>query len=377
MIAAIATTTLTLMIVLWPGEQRAIESAGQLAIETERADVVDVQLSDCAGVSLCREVTFRLDTGPDAGLEQTVTTGGGNLDPPYETGDGLRVASFGGAAERPDPGAEPAVYAIVDFERRSMLLLLGLLFAAMVIVVGRIRGAISLVGMLASLAVVVAFVAPAIVAGSDPVVVALVGSAAIMLVTIPFSHGIGAKSVAAMLGTTAAFALAAGLSFLFFELASITGLASEEASFLRAGNPELSVGGLALAGAVIATLGVLDDATISQSSVVVALRRADPSSGFTTLFGRALTVGRDHVSATVNTLVLAYAGASLPLLVLFSSEGSSFGAVINSELVATEIVATLVGSIAIVAAVPLTTALAAALVRLLPNDSLGDPGHHH
>jgi uncharacterized membrane protein len=170
--------------------------------------------------------------------------------------------------------------------------------------------------------------------------------------------------------------LTVGLAVIFTDLAHLTGLATEEAGFLQSSGSEISVEGLLLAGMVIGALGVLDDVTISQSSTVLALRSATPALGFRDLFTRAMRVGRDHVSATVNTLVLAYAGASLPVLLIFSSGELGFFDAANVELVAKEIVATLVGSIGLIAAVPITTALAALLSGEVDAEELAEVHAH-
>jgi len=155
------------------------------------------------------------------------------------------------------------------------------------------------------------------------------------------------------------------------DAARITGLSSEEATLLEArARGELSIGGLVLAGVVIGALGVLDDVTISQASTVLALRRADPRLRPGRLFSAAMAVGRDHLGATVNTLVLAYAGASLPVLLVFAGQGTTIGQALTREAVAEEVVATVVGSIGLVAAVPLTTALAALLATRVPPGAL-------
>jgi uncharacterized membrane protein len=201
-----------------------------------------------------------------------------------------------------------------------------------------------------------------------------------MLATITLAHGTGPKSLAAILGTAASLVITVGLAVLFTDLTHLTGLSSEEATFLQSNESGVSLEGLLLAGMVIAALGVLDDVTISQASTVLALRGANPSQSFRELFGRAMSVGRDHVSATVNTLVLAYVGASLPLLLIFSSGQLGWAEVVNLELIAKEIVATLVGSIGLIAAVPVTTALAAVLARGMTSDELaaaGPGGHVH
>ena len=255
--------------------------------------------------------------------------------------------------------------------------MLALLFVALVVALGRRRGALALCGLAGSLALILLFVVPAILQGGPPLAVALVGAAAVMLLTISLTHGLGAQSAAAMLGTMGALALTALLAGLFIELGSITGLASEEATLLRGGSDGApSLQGLVLAGVVIGALGVLDDVTVSQASTVMALRRDDPAQGARQLYGAALTVGRDHVGATVNTLVLAYVGAALPVLIIFSTQDIGLGTALQGQAVAEEIVATLVGSIGLIAAVPLSTGLASALAVRLPVAALGH-GHEH
>jgi uncharacterized membrane protein len=199
---------------------------------------------------------------------------------------------------------------------------------------------------------------------------------AIALITIPLAHGWGPKSLAAVLGTAVSLTLTALLALLFTDLTHLTGLSSEEAIFLQIGDAGVSLQGLLLAGMVIGALGVLDDVTISQASTVLALRRANPGLRARRLFALALDVGRDHVSATVNTLVLAYVGAALPILLLFSAADLGVSNALNLEVVAKEVVATLVGSIGLIAAVPITTGLAVLLALSVEPDRL-DAGHAH
>jgi uncharacterized membrane protein len=183
-----------------------------------------------------------------------------------------------------------------------------------------------------------------------------------------------------MLGTTVSLVLVGVLAVVFTGLTNLTGFSSEEASLLAVGNSDISISGLLVAGIIIGALGVLDDVTISQSSTVMALRAADPKQSFRRLYGRAIEVGRDHVSATVNTLVLAYVGSSLPVLLVFGSGELGLVDAANLEIVAKEIVATLVGSIGLIAAVPITTALAAWMTDSLSEAELreaAEGGHHH
>jgi uncharacterized membrane protein len=197
--------------------------------------------------------------------------------------------------------------------------------------------------------------------------------------TTPRAQGGGAMPRAALLGTAASLLLTALLALVFTEAAHLTGFSSEEATFLQLSGADLSLEGLLLAGMVIGALGVLDDVTVSQASTVLALRSAGPRLGFRELFSRALRVGRDHVSATVNTLVLAYAGVALPLLILFTQLNEPTLHIINREILAEEIVRTLVGSLGLICAVPLTTGIAAYMaVRSNPED-IADyhHGHHH
>jgi uncharacterized membrane protein len=363
LVAAIAAGTLIAIVALWPGDVDAPVSEG-LAGDTERATVESVTYEPCPPPQSgeCGTAEARLEGGPEGGKLTTLTLGGAGLEPDLEPGDEVRVARAEGG-----PTAK-ATYTLVDFERRGPLLWLALVFAALVVLFGRLRGALSLVGLAISLAVVVAFIVPAILDGATPLAVAIVGSLAIMLATVSLAHGVGPKSLAAMLGTTVSLALVALLALAFTELAHITGLSSEEAAILLQGGADVSLEGLLLAGIVIAALGVLDDVTVSQASTVLALRAANPRQGFRELYGGALRVGRDHVSATVNTLVLAYVGASLPLLLIFSSGEIGLVDAVSTELIAKEVVGTLVGSIGLIAAVPITTALAA----VLATDSTAD-----
>jgi uncharacterized membrane protein len=359
--AALAVATLAGLVLLWPGEVESQIAQG-IAVESEAATVERVEEGACAGFTGqdCQLATARIESGAETGKQVQVQLGGGGLDPDVDPGDKVRLAK----APEPPPGSEAVAgtgYTLYDFERRGPMLLLAALFAAVVLAFARWRGALSLAGLAVSLALVLVFVVPAILDGKEPLLVAVVGALAIALITIPLAHGWGPKSLAALLGSAASLILTALLALLFTDLTHLTGLASEEAIFLQVGNADVSLQGLLLAGMVIGALGVLDDVTISQASTVLALRRANAGFGFGQLFKRALDVGRDHVSATVNTLVLAYVGAALPILLLFSAADLGVSDAANLEVVAKEIVATLVGSIGLIAAVPVTTALAALL----------------
>ena len=370
-LGALAIAVLVGLVALWPGKVESKLSEG-LTSPSERAEVASVETAPCPPPQpgTCGTARIRLESGPDEGDDATLAIGGAGLTPGLEEGDTIRVTRAAG------PGGE-ATYTQTDFERRTPLLVLALVFAALVVVLGRLRGALSLVGLAISLAVIVFFVAPAILDGESPLAVSIVGSLAVMLVTIALAHGLGPKSLAAMLGTSASLLLVALLATFAVEITNLTGLSSEEATLLNLNVAEISFEGLLVAGMVIGALGVLDDVTVSQASTVLALRRADPNQGFGKLYREALAVGRDHVSATVNTLVFAYVGSSLPVLLLFSSGAVGFVDVVNTEVVAKEVVAMLVGSIGLIAAVPLTTALTAWLSRGMTARELGASAHAH
>jgi uncharacterized membrane protein len=365
------------LIVLWPSGDAPKLTSQRVPTHTESAEVERVIEAPCKGLAerTCRTVQVRLQSGPDEGrLSSFELQAPAPLDPELSVGDRIRVAKQGGG-----PGG--LSYRLADFERRTPMLWLAIAFAVLVIVFGRARGALSLVGLVLSLAIVLVFIVPAIGEGEPPLAVAIVGSLAVMLVTISLAHGLGVKSLAAMLGTAASLLLVALLALVFTNLAHLTGLSTEEA-FTLSLQLGVSLEGLLLAGMVIGALGVLDDVTVSQASTVLALRAANPALAFGSLYRRAIEVGRDHVSAAVNTLVLAYVGAALPILLIFTARDIGFTEGVNFELVAREVVAMLVGSIGLIGAVPLTTALASFFaVRLprgvLPAAEAGHAGHAH
>lgn len=390
-LGALAFVTLLGLIWLWPGGDEQSVDASRVIISTGvvPAKVTSVALSDCPVENSpgCQRVGLRLTGGPREGSASYLVLPGDDATPRLSPGDAIRVTpnqeGFGGHVPlEPIPGADPsqAPYGFVDFERRAPMGWLALAFAILVVMLGRRVGFLSLVGLGVGLALVTGFIVPAILEGSSPFAVGLFGSFAAMFATIVLVYGVGAKSLASLLGTAASLLVTALLAVAFVKAAHITGTASEEATLVR----NLSVGrvsleGLVLAGILIATLGVLNDVTVGQASTVLALRRADPAQRITDLYRAGIAVGRDHLGATVNTLVFAYAGASLPLLLIFSSQGIGFGDAINRELVATEVVAALVGSVGLILAVPLTTITAALLAVRLPADVLPeeDHGHHH
>jgi uncharacterized membrane protein len=273
--------------------------------------------------------------------------------PRFAVGDEI-VLGWAGA----DP-TSPGSYRVADFQRSTPLWWLAGLFAAAVLVLGRWRGLAALVALGLSFVVLRQFVLPAILEGQSPLAVAIVGSGLIMFMVLYLTHGLSARTSTAVLGTLFSLALIGGLAALFSAAARLTGLDDQTRNLISSLGTGVDARGLLLAGVVIGALGVLDDVTVTQTSAVWELHAANPALGARGLFSAAMRIGRDHVSSAVNTLVLAYAGASLPLMLLFTLSGQSLGTIASQPDVATEIVRTLVGRIGLVASVPVTTAIAA------------------
>ena len=226
-----------------------------------------------------------------------------------------------------------------------------------------------MIALALTLAVIVKIVVPLILAGWEPAGVAIVAATGVTIATFLLTEGLRAQTLAAAIGTFVSLALVAGLAVAFDELARFTALrGQEDVLYLQAvGLPNIDIGGLILAAIIFGALGILDDVTVTQAATVTELHEADPWLGRVALARRAMNVGRSHIAATVNTLVLAYVGASLPLIVLFAAGRQDPLLTASMEVVAVEVVRAIVGSIGIVAAVPLTTAVAVAVVdRSLP-----------
>jgi uncharacterized membrane protein len=387
----IVLTTLTLFAILvgatvlgvavnWPRHRHAVVGGQAFRHpKTYAATVTGLRATRCQvpGAHRCRTVTVRLSSGPDKGQRTSFRFGDTGSDAEVNIGDRVFVYKNPLPPNAKLLGLRLPAYSFSDFQRRQPLLWLLAAFVLVVVAAGRYHGLRALVGLGTSLATVVFFVVPAITDGRPPLQVAAFGALGVMLLTIPLVHGGGAKSLAACLGTALALLLTLALADAFTSLAHLSGLTTDEAVYLQS-TTHVSIRGLLLAGMVIGSLGVLGDTTVTQASTVIALRRANPALRWATLVAHATSVGRDHIAATVNTLVLAYTGAALPILIVFSIGSTSFANAANTEAVAEPIVATLVGSIGLIAAVPLTTALAALLALHLPEKQLcGAHTHPH
>ncbi len=261
----------------------------------------------------------------------------------------------------------------IDMIRRTPMYILFFLFLGVVFFVAKAQGLRAFLGMLLSFALLFTILLPSILAGNNPLLMTILTSALIVPIIFYLSHGISTKTHTAALGTLSALLLTGVLALIFTEFAHLTGFASEEVTFLQAYFPGgIPAKGLLLSGIIISLLGILDDVTITQASVVHKLREANHKLSNVELFKKAMDVGRDHIASVVNTLVLVYVGASLPLMLLFMSDQVPLMEALNTEVVAEEIIRMLVGSIGLVAAVPLTTALAVVIT-----DKFGISGTDH
>ncbi|WP_405686200.1 YibE/F family protein [Streptomyces sp. NBC_00057] len=362
------------LVVLWPGGAPPHERTGVgFDRQTQQGKVVNIDKVDCkdvnaaqtptsgettppsdSGPGLCEKATIEVTTGHDKGRTFVEIV---QPDAPRQLHEGQGVV----VAYAPD-APHDLQYSVTDVNRKFPMTLLAGIFALVVIAVGRMRGVMALVALAVSFAVLTLFILPAILQGSNPLLVAVVGASAIMLIALYMCHGLTARTSVAVIGTLISLLLIGLLGSLFIGWASLTGNTDDSTGLIHGLYPHIDMSGLLLAGVIIGSLGVLDDVTVTQTSAVWELHQANPTMGARGLYRAGIRIGRDHIASVVNTLVLAYAGAALPLLLLFSIAQSSVGTVTNSELVAEEIVRTLVGSIGLVASVPVTTVLAALVV---------------
>ncbi|MFA5184523.1 MAG: YibE/F family protein [Patescibacteria group bacterium] len=274
----------------------------------------------------------------------------------YQVGDKVFVDAYA------DETGETIFY-VVDFVRTGYLLFLTAIFVAIVLLVGRWRGLKALLSLAISFFIIIKLVLPQILAGRDPFLVSLFGGLLILAIIIYLTEGFNKKSHLAVISVLFSLFITLTLSVIFTKLTRLSGLAQEEASFLIGlGGSEINFQGLLLAGFIIGAIGVLDDIIVGQIEAVEQIKAANPSLSSKDIFRMAYKVGDTHLGAIINTLFLTYAGAALPLLLLFiinQESGLTYGRLINTEIVSTEIVRTLVGSVGVIASMPIATFLAA------------------
>lgn len=306
---------------------------------TNPGALLDVQLSD----------------GPDEGEVVEVPLQPALYASGVEVGDSVKVQRTDGAT------AGTAAYQFLDFNRTASLIALALAFGVALVVVARRRGALALVGLGFSGFIVLKFMLPALLAGSHPVAVALTAGTAILTVVLYVTHGLSARTTTALLGTLAGMGLATLVGVAVVSWAHLTGITSEDDILLWASAPDMKMTGVVICATIVTAVGILNDVTITQASAVWEM--AGDSRDAKDLFKRAMRIGRDHIASSTYTVAFAATGASLATYLLLTAYDRPLGDVVVLEQFSAEIIATLVGALAVVLAMPLTTAVAVAVVK--------------
>lgn len=377
-LTAIGVIVVIAMIWLWPSRQHVdiplpMQNGGGGAVQTEAGTVVMQDLGPCGSPSngrafpdtpqppptnsyTCQRSLVSIDSGPSKGSHTLLELAPGPGQPDLHAGDHIRLV-------RQDDPSGTTIYSFDDYARGLPLLLIAVVFAVVIVAVARWRGLRAVLGLVFAFGVLVVFLLPALLDGKPALPVALVSGALILYAVLYLAHGVNLRTSSALLGTLSAMVLAAVLSWVALEVTHLTGLSEEQNTNVATYLQHVSITGLLLAGFIIGSLGVLNDVTITQASAAFELAALDEDATRREVFAAAMRVGRDHIASTVYTLVLAYAGGALPLLLMFSVAGRSIRDVLTGDAVAIEITRSAVGGICLALSVPLTTAIAVLLAR--------------
>lgn len=318
-------------------------------------EITDVANTEVSDTQLQQDLTITIDRGSEKGkvIESTYFDNStGENQRTYAEGDTVvMVHSQGPAGEQ---------YYVSDYYRLPMLGALLVVFMILILLFTRKRGVYAFFGLGFTVLMLTQYIVPNIARGANPLMVSFFGALGIALLSLYMAHGFNKRTTIALMSTVVIIVAALGIAYLFVDLAQLNGLGSEDAYFVQS-TPfgSINVRGLLLGSMIIGLLGVLDDVTTAQAATVDELKKANPSLSMKELYARGMSVGREHITSLVNTLVLAYAGASMPLLLFFSFDFQPFWVSLNSEFVAEEVVRTLVGSVVLVLGVPFTTLVAA------------------
>ncbi len=359
-VMAIAAGALAAMVALWPAADAVPRNANPYSgegVSTVDGTVTTVTPFDCNSGGEGPDHQLEV-SGSCAHVGVTVKDGSGTFDldatryrAGINKGDELRLIRYA-------PDGQPVSYEFLDFKRGFPLTALAVIFAALVIAVARWRGLFALVGIGVTLLALTKFMLPAFLAGESPLVVVVVGSTVIMIAVLYLAHGVSIRTTSALFGTLFGIAMTAGMGVLATNWVNLTGVGSEDDQTLIATVPDLDLSGIVAAAMVIAGLGVLNDVTVTQASAVWELRALQPVARGASIFASAMRIGRDHIASSVYTLVFAYAGSAMTVLLLITAYQRGLAEMATTEQLAQEIVRTLVGAIGLVLAVPVTTAIA-------------------
>ncbi|MFE3700320.1 YibE/F family protein, partial [Nocardia tengchongensis] len=386
LLAAIGVVVVAGLIWLWPSAQHIdiplpMQNGGGGAVQTEAGTVVRQDIGPCGSSSngrvfadepqaprangyTCQRSIVTIDSGPSQGSKTLFEIAPGPGQPDLRAGDKIRIVRQ--VDPKASPDADPSLvttYSFDDYARGLPLTIIGIVFAVVIIAVARWRGLRALLGLVVAFGVLVVFLLPALLDGKPAIPTALVAGAVILYAVLYLAHGVNLRTSSALLGTLSAMIVAAGLSWAALKMTHLTGFSEEQNTNVATYLQHVSITGLLLAGFIIGSLGVLNDVTITQASAAFELAELDEKATRRGIFAAAMRVGRDHIASTVYTLVLAYAGGALPLLMLFSVAGRSMRDVLTGDAVGIEIARSAVGGIALALSVPLTTAIAVLLAR--------------
>ncbi|MHB1062957.1 MAG: YibE/F family protein [Georgenia sp.] len=355
LVVPLLVATVVGLVALWPRGESPVGSmplAGT-GMTVETGTVVEVLAADAP------DGQIRVELASGAGAGQVIPV----QVPPEIMANGMGVGDELRLMFTPQAMGTGSPYVFWDFERSTPVGALALVYAVVVLAVARWRGLTAMLGLGTSLAVIVVFVLPALMLGSPPLAVALVGSGAMLFLSLYLAHGISIRTTTALLGTFIGLGITVALATWGTRAANLTGTSSDQALVLSTMFPGLSLSDLLLCGIVIAGLGALNDVTITQASAVWELHGANASLSRTRLFAQGMRIGRDHIASTVYTLAFAYVGTALPVLLVASMMDRPVLDTLMAGEIAEEIVRTLVSSIGLVLAIPATTGIAALLVR--------------
>lgn len=267
----------------------------------------------------------------------------------YEKGDKILLGKSGSETETNS-------YYVIGYDRTGILLGLTIVFLILVVIVARKQGLKSILAMAYTFFILIFLLLPLLMDKMNPILVGLMGIALIIPVTFLFTHGQNKKTLSALIATIITLILTGLLSYFIISMAKITGPSQEEVDILIYGSKGMyDLTGILIAGVIIGLLGILDDVTISQASLVEQLHKASPKLGRHNLFKRSMIVGKDHIASIVNTMILVYAGASLSGLILLATYPRPLIVLLNDETVLVSIIVALIGSIGLILAVPITS----------------------
>jgi uncharacterized membrane protein len=375
LLLVVAAGTVAGLVMLWPDQGRVDEVGKDVnfaapGVTFPRGTVEEVQPACPAAETDTGGSSFPQPGDEDAcgQMRVRVVDGAANGDPasvdvpPYVSDSGLHAGDTVRLMRIPATDGQQANYSYFGTERPRELWLLLTLFVVVVVGVAWQRGLFALLGLAFSGWIIVTFLLPGVLSGQSAVLVGLVASSAIMFVVLYSTHGFSIRTSVALAGTLVGIAITAGVGWWSVVSTHLTGVGDEGGGVLQSLAADLDFQGLLTCAVMIAGLGVLNDVTITQASAVWELRAASASMSRRALMTSGMRIGRDHIASTIYTIAFAYTGTALTLLLVLQLYDLPVLDLLSTEQITQEIVRTLATSIGLVLAVPLTTAIAAALV---------------